>query len=835
LDNLVKILVFLLMNGLFFLLWKNKDKLGLKTFIGLNIVYIILTNKYIDFYIIDLVKSLLSKEFISVESDEFVDYITKVGTELNSILKLDSLLARREELPVKAVLWGLIGFITAIYIYIRGVSNQVKRNILTHLVGHGKMFYLGFTLCTALLLGGNPSLLIGGSLFLIYILFDSVRWMSVVDNPLQFYDQKQFNKILLECCGDDKVIFNLLSDSKHQLMTSLSNSDFITFQNTYKVFKFEYQYFSQNYDGNEASSFNGYGLYQFTTTIYDLAQSKSNEPFFLEIQDIHLLIAEHFYSLGNYQLFGDYLSLFYRNYEQYHKTKKEGFIRAPFRTVERFIDKIYKSDEDNQGINSAQIAIYKSLHETIKIIIKNKDYKFLAELLGLSSNRDVYGFKEDVFTNHHSFYMTEYCFLWGVLVYLESLNGDETVYTEEAFNLTSDKINAKLNEHCLTVNLIEIYDFIRKNDIPEKMAWNRYFTPKIPISGGASWSRKDDEVEVVLLKLLGKFGAPYDYTPSSEDLSSFHQNIYLFKSLLNDETKHFDNKSGLISFIDGQYQMEAKQRERLINEEPLNEEKISETKSIIKNTLEDNRLLKYLKKLGKYQCLDENGPETANTLGFNSLLPKDMFVKTIGGQSIGFERIVKDLADELNNVVSKVFIDPIEQKASVSCEALSDAVSQLKSVQGQTVIFLSKMSLYPSLLKEGQYIKSKASLNSVTSNKYDDLIEGVYNDGKNNAPIFYIRGSFKGAYIFKINTVDKFIHYKEKHNAKSELISFASFRLCDVSTPILAKKSFGPDLGSKDTERFKGKVAFELFQKGELYLSDSKSEIYKIEYSKLVN
>lgn len=613
--------------------------------------------------------------------------------------------------------------------------------------------------------------------------------------------------------------------------------------------------------------------------IYDVAIKNQDDDIFHKISHLYIFIAQYYLKNNDKKNFYRALYGVTKVYGYYYKNGTDKFA---FSVVSGFkYDQFYlwKNYEENfEKLTSWYCEIYKAITESIKKSIKNNDFSFFKEFIYLIGHE--FKYKDNMKRDYKLFEKTIY---FGVLLYLkeEKRKREDDRTQHKKIHKFIEFVEKEILINISLIDLIELYQFIKTEDMFYKLDWEDYFNPKIEIVRVTNHSgRQEKKIDELFFELLGKvklFEKDKKKLLNGEYLKIYYRIGYSSFSRITEEEKEIlieriegfkENAEDLLFELKGNESDKKKYNEikdlltkmtndfnikkrEWIKKEPLLKEKYNLFRDGIKEVLEDSEVIEIFKKLNKYKKTNKSNKKGIEFY-LEKLKSKEYFIK-LGkkdektfidgrfGKSLNVEEEkIKEFARSrgkiLNGEVKKIIVENLEDNAI----SVNDLDTTINSMTGNPWIVITGMGERYYQYSMNKNISYSNDLEKKDYEKYGKILEAVYKGEEKEIPIYKFRGIqsketgkyISGIYIFDSNEIENFYHYlsgdDEMKSDFEDKVSYANLKLIDTKNLPKEKKEEILSKYEMSEEELYQNVWIILSQKGELRLKDD-AVVYKIE------
>jgi len=770
---------------------------------------------------------------------------------------------------------GVTALMIPIYLYIIGFKSKSKRQLLLMLTKKGDMFYISFFIYVMLFFKVEKLFLFGAIGYLIYLLMKAVKWIMKIENSL--YSFEGLDKILK--LQEEKEIVELYNATLNELYQGVKDNDASKTDETQKLLLLLLRNNIVNLKNTEK-------LIRTLYDVYDVAIKNQDDDIFHKISHLHIFIAQ-------YYLINDEKNKFYwtlrgmgKVYDYYHKNGTDKFasrVVSGFKYDQFYLWRNY--EENFEKLTSWYCEIYKAITESIKKSIENNDFYFFKEFIYLIGHE--FKYKDNMKRDYKLFEKTIY---FGVLLYLKEdkrKRGDDRTQYKKIHEFI-EFIEKEILINISLIDLIELYEFIKTEDMFYKLNWEDYFNPKIEIVRVTNHSgRQEKKIDELFFELLGKvklFEKDKRKLLNDEYLKIYYRIGYSSFSRITEEEKEIlieriegfkENAEDLLFELKGKEldkkkyneikdflsemtnNFKLKKNER-IKKESLSEEKYNLFKDEVKKVLASSEVIEIFKKLKKCKQINKKNNKLSE-VNISEFIKKDYFVK-LGkkdkktvldgrldsetfGKSLNIEEErIKDLARSygrgLNDGVEKIIVENLENSATL----VEDLDATINNIGGNPWVVITGMGEYYYQYSNNENIRYKKNLEKKDYDKYGEILESVYKSEKKEIPIYKFRAIqseetekyISGIYIFNSGEIDSFYHYlsgdDEIEADFEDEVSYTNLKLMDTKNLSEEKKEELLSKHEMSEEEFYQNVWIILSQKGELKLKED-AKVYKVEFN----
>ena len=785
---------------------------------------------------------------------------------------------------------GVTALMIPIYLYIIGFKSKSKRQLLLMLTKKGDMFYISFFIYIMLFFKVEKLFLVGAIGYLIFLLMEAVKWIMRIENSL--YSFKGLGKILKFQVEDE--IIELYNATLNELYQGVKDNDtsatdenkklllLLLRENIIKIKNTKYKVNTKNLIGT---------LYD----IYDVAIKNQDDDVFGEISYAHIKIADYYLKNGDQDRFCSALMVMTKKYDYYHKDgtdKFESVVVSGFISNCFGILKTYKENIE-EGIEWYS-QIFKAINEGVKKAFENNDFYFFKQFIYLIGHQ--FEYKDDL---KRDYKLLEKSVYFGVLMYLKEEkrklenNEDGLKKMDEYIEFMKKEMLKNID----LIDLIELYVFIgeeiygyNEQSMNDRLDWDGYFRIKPElIRIKFQEVRGEDEKIKLFFGLLG--GIEFEEWEENKLLDekelqeyikdkldseeSFNHNkkqenkeveieqimkrIATFREkaswLLND-LKKYKSKEKIV-FLEENYKkvedllikfknnVEQKEKEKIRGLE-VSLDKIEIMKEVLENILSNSKVIKMLNKFGKYKdrTKSEENLFKIELFGINRYMEKEYFVK-IGNEG-GTKAIAKSFGQAQNRLIEQIIVNKLEMEK----QEIGSIEKALNSIKGKPWIILTRIDMFSFFYAKNDSTIGKilvdSDLKGEESEKYGEILEGMYKYKGTKIPIYNFSSDKKGIYILDSEDIEGFFHYdprekiEEKKNIGKEFnIDYARLKITDTKDIIatdgkenVLKYEFlrGDETPEEKLEKFRQRVLVSFVQKGELKLRKD-ALVYKVEFN----
>lgn len=833
---------FLGINFLIYITFEYLKKIKKKTFI-FYFIFFAVTVVIINIFKLDLFNQL-KEEFKGIWNDSEIQLIKEYLKYFE--LKLDDYLS-----------WFgiLISVLVAVYVYILGHSNEVKRYISIYLIGDDNIITLTiYIVVMSVVL--SPVFLLYSIGKLIYDLTDAIRMVMLVQNSLKL--EEEFEVILerFREYHDTQKLENLLREIQKNFEKSVLNKSIYEVRENKVLFEKILEYEPTLVENESQKSqeerkdipIDRYEITNFLQILYNHMFNFNDHEIFKELHYLHVKLAGYYYFKVNDKI-GFYFSLLlstqiYKYYVEILKKNEsyEIFIYSGFRSsaLNVIFDNLEKETEEQKD----WICLYiRSIFNLIEKSLEYKDFKSFKNFLYLMTNKlkiNYYGSFESKI--HESYKLIGLASLMGLELLLIELMEKNQINEKEYIN----EVEKTFKEHLESFDLKDSDEeklcriYLAVNDenycIKSKLEWNKIFEPPMEILKVNIYSLETDEkFDYIFLRYI-KIYSKKTREISEKTLKLLADYHYSLKNSLNKmslpvESEEYRYYSNFITEIENTYT-----KKKLVenSEKIISPEKKLKLMEQLEDILRKSQIIKFFAGIQKYEKKRKQ-PEEIEYFGYANLEKKEYFC------DYKSDSLIESIGNSLNNSIGTLVQRGIVQKYKSQQEIESlEKLDKLEDVLGGSSYIIFNFSGYSQFigpLREKSDFKNKSNLSNEEREKYGDLLIGSYR----KMPILNFTGEESGTYVVNKNDIEGFIHYFPTELDENEkIVGYSVFSLQEresfldkiknnkeaesiLKAPIIKNAS---DVEEKELI-LDNLVLLKILQSGELKLKKN-AKIYKI-------
>lgn len=595
---------------------------------------------------------------------------------------------------------GLIGLISAIYIYCIGVADSFKKNILIFLMGEGDILFISVSILFFYFFN------IPVILFLALILILFVKLLLVINIIFLVLDQKRFENIFQEKIvkkfkksENKRALLSIYEEIKFNLYESVLSKNLVRTRELMFYFvsflKIDKNEINKNEDEDPESEF----IYFFYKVYKYLIDSPDMNTLIL-VSTMSKTLGDYFLEKENYRYAKSCYSLIEYDYEYYIKNYEEDiFLNIGY--------ELFSSLGNSSSDKVYELATFE--HALIKVIyncIRLSDYKNLKEFLVF--------YDLDLMNNDLRRQIKIYS-LVTIIYFLESVKNIDTENLEKRDEILLD-IKARL-EYEKIDNLEKAYTLGEEKGLYKFLEIDRLEFPRYDFSGMSGGIFYSEQIRETFIKILNHH---YGYLSKKFILKNW--------SKLSDSSnyKELENIKRQLDF----YKVEiAIERAKRNYKQILNYEKI-------KNNVKE--INKEEEKTKVFSILEDISINPIQSSIVSKLNTQKGFKKTFQNSQINSDNFVKNISLELNRINESFIMENIIQK-----RISRDSVQKLEDY-----IIIIPLALFVELRKRGEVSKIK------------DKDVYIYKSSK----VYFLSKEIEKIILIKLNSIFQVFYNKQKNS-----------------------------------------------------------------------